>query len=45
VGGWSLLDYFLSPCTGDAAAEEEGKEDTSDLHGGRKRKGKESESS
>lgn len=31
MSGWSLLDYFLPPCTGDAAAEEKGKEDTSDL--------------
>ena len=31
ISGWSLLDDFLSPCTGDAAAEEESKENTGDL--------------
>ena len=31
ISGWSLLDYFLSPCTGDATALEQGKENTSDL--------------
>ena len=31
ISGWSLLDDFLSPCTGDAAAEKESKENTSDL--------------
>ena len=35
MSGWSLLDYFLFPCAGNAAAEEKGKEDTGDLWRGR----------